>query len=51
MSGVKIKVGIIDISSKLSAKTAFMNPISEKRTAVKNRTVRVKSGLTTVKSG
>ena len=51
MSGVKINVGIIDISSKLSAKTAFMKNYSEKRNAVKNRTVRVKSGLTTVKSG
>ena len=38
MRGVKTKVGITEISSKLSAKTAFMNPIRANNIEVKNNT-------------
>ena len=51
ISGVRTNVGIIEMSSKLSANTAFKNPIKENRIEVKRRTVMVKSGLTTVNSG
>ena len=46
-----MNVGMIDISSKLSAKTAFIKPISEKRTAVRNKTNIFNAGFTTVNSG
>ena len=45
MSGVRTKVGITEISSKLSAKTAFMNPIKANNIEVKNNTKIVKAGL------
>ena len=35
MSGVRTKVGITEISSKLSAKTALMNPIKANNIEVK----------------
>ena len=46
-----MNVGMNDISSKLSAKTAFIKPISEKRNAVRNKTTIVNTGFTTVNSG
>ena len=40
IKGVNTKVGIIEISSKLSANTALINPIKENKMAVKNNTSR-----------
>ena len=51
MSGVRTKVGITEISSKLSAKTALMNPIKANNIEVKNNTKIVKAGLAIEKSG
>ena len=42
---------MMEISSKLSAKTALIKPISENKIDVRNRTVMVNIGLATEKSG
>ena len=44
-------MGIMEISSKLSAKIALIKPINENNIAVKNRTEIVNTGLTIVKDG
>ena len=41
---------MIEISSKLSAKTALINPINENNIEVKNNTITVSKGFATVKS-
>ena len=50
MSGVRTKVGITEISSKLSAKTALMNPIKANNIEVKNNTKIVNTALAIQKS-